>query len=101
MALGTECDLTQLEHAQLPADSNPAQIGPGTYLIGRDIRPGRYRGQAGSDFLESCSWARLGDVSGELNGLLANDNATGQYFVEVAGTDFALTTGCALEFIQP
>jgi hypothetical protein len=101
VALGTECGLIQLEHAQLPADSNPAQIGPGTYLIGRDIQPGRYRGQAGTDFLESCYWARLSDVSGELNGLLANDNATGQYFVEVAGTDFALTTGCALEFIQP
>ena len=101
VALGTDCGLTQLEHAQLPADSNPAQIGPGTYLIGRDIQPGRYRGQAGTGFLDSCYWARLGDVSGELNGLLANDNATGQYFVEVAGTDFALTTGCALEFVQP
>jgi len=101
VALGTECGLTQLEHAQLPANSNPAQIGPGTYLIGRDIQPGRYRGQAGTDFLDSCYWGRLSDVSGELNGLLANDNATGQYFVEVAGTDFALTTGCALEFIQP
>ncbi len=101
VALGTECGLTQLEHAQLPADSNPAQIGPGTYLIGRDIQPGRYRGQAGTDFLESCYWARLSDVSGELNGLLANDNATGQYFVEVAGTDFALGTEGALEFVQP
>ena len=101
VALETACVLIELDRAEIPADSNPAQIDPGTYLVGRDIQPGLYRGQAGTDILDSCYWGRLSNVSGELDGLLANDNATGQYFVEVAGTDFALTTGCALEFIQP
>jgi len=37
------------------------------------------------------------DVTGELDDLIANDNAEGQYFVEVLPTDFALRVGCEVE----
>jgi hypothetical protein len=67
------------------------------YLVGRDIQPGTYKGEAGADFADSCYWARLSNVAGELDGILANDNATGQFYVQVAASDFALSTGCQLE----
>jgi len=101
VALSTDCPLISLEQGPIPEESNPLIVGPGTYLVGRDIQSGRYRGQAGADILDSCYWERLSDVSGELDGIITNENATGQFFVQVAGTDFALTTDCELEFVQP
>jgi hypothetical protein len=95
-AFRTACGMTIIE--DVPAqDEFLTSLEPGTYIIGRDIEAGTYRGEAGSDILESCYWARLAGVSGDMNELLANDNATGQYFIEVLPTDFALSTGCSLE----
>lgn len=101
VAFETDCELIYLEYAPVPENRNPETIDPGVYLVGRDIQPGRYRGEAGEDILGSCYWARLQNVSGDLNSIIANDNATGQYFVQVAETDFALSTACRLEFDQP
>lgn len=98
-ALETGCEL-------LPIDSVPARdelltvLSPSTYLVGRDIEPGTYRGEAGEDILESCYWARLSGVSGDMGEILANDNATGQYFIEVKPTDFALDVGCEVEKME-
>ena len=87
-ALETKCELLPIE--QVPArEEYLAGFGPGTFLVGRDIEAGTYRGKAGEGILESCYWARLSNVSGA-DDILANDNATGQYFVEVLPTDFAL-----------
>jgi hypothetical protein len=97
-ALDTGCEL-------LPIDKVPAReeflssLTPGTYLIDRDIEAGIYRGEAGTDILESCYWARLSSVSGE-DDILANDNATGQFFIEVLPSDFALQVGCQVEKTQ-
>jgi hypothetical protein len=97
-ALEVNCEL-------LPMDKVPAReeilwsLTPGVYLVGRDIEAGTYRGQAGEDILESCYWARLRNVNGD-NDILANDNATGQYFIEVLPTDFALRVGCDVERIE-
>jgi len=74
-------------------------LEPGTYIIGRDIQPGTYKGQAGTG-LDTCYWARLSGVSGEFVDLIANDNAEGQFYVEVDATDFALKTGCELELVE-
>ena len=71
-------------------------VKEGTHLVGTDIEPGIYVGLAGDDILSSCYWARLSNLTGS-DDILANDNATGQYFVEVVATDFALHTGCELE----
>jgi hypothetical protein len=101
LALKADCPLVALEQAPPPDTSEPATIGPGTYLVGRDIRSGRYRGQGGADVLESCYWERLANVSSEFDGILANDNGTGQFFVQVAETDFALHTACELEYQGP
>lgn len=97
-ALKTACELLPIE--QVPArDEFLTVLPPGTYLVGRDIEAGTYRGMAGDDVLESCYWARLSNVSGD-DDILANDNAIGQYFIEVLPTDFALTVGCEVEKVE-
>jgi hypothetical protein len=97
-ALETGCELLPIE--QVPArDEFLTVLPPGTYLLGRDIEAGTYRGEAGDEILESCYWARLSNVSGEGN-VIANDNATGQYFIEVLPTDFALEVDCEVEKVE-
>ena len=66
------------------------------YIVGRDIAAGTYKGQAGTDVLESCYWARLGGPSEEFGDLIANENAQGNYYVTVEQSDYALKTGCSL-----
>jgi hypothetical protein len=75
----------------------PVVIQPGTYIIGEDIQPGLYIGHAGEDTLESCYWARLRDFSGK--GIIYNDNSVGQFYIQVAPSDFALETHCQLRYV--
>ncbi len=90
-----DCEVTPLK--DWPTPSEPlSEIGTGTYLVGRDIAPGTYRGTAGADPLDSCYWERLSGVSGDFDDLITNDNATGSYFVTVDPSDFAFKTGCDL-----
>jgi len=58
-------------------------VGDGTFIVGRDIQPGRYLAVN----LSLCYWARLTDASGSLESIIANDNATGQALVDIAPTD--------------
>ena len=88
--------LTPVPAPTSTAVPDPNLILPGTYLVGKDIQPGLYSGQAGAEIFESCYWARLNSLSGELGAIIANDNAMGPYYVEVAASDFALETHCEL-----
>lgn len=97
-AFETDCELIPIENVP-QRDSFLTTLAAGTYLVGRDIEAGIFRGQAGNDILESCYWARLSNVSGEDN-ILANDNATGQFFVEVLASDFALQISCDVERVE-
>jgi hypothetical protein len=96
-AINTHCDLVPIE--SLPANTGefPQVIEPGTYIVGRDIQAGTYRGEAGSDITASCYWERVSSVAGGFDPIIANDNAIGQFYVQVAGSDFALKTACKLE----
>ena len=89
------CEVTPLQDWPVPAELL-SEIGPGIWLVGRDIQPGIYEGMAGTDVLDTCYWARLSDVSGGFSGLLANDNAAGRFLVEVQASDYALQTACPL-----
>jgi hypothetical protein len=79
----------------LPATATGPDVssgfGDGAYLVGSDIQPGTYRADGTSD----CYWKRLSDLTGDLDAILANDNAVGQVYVEVLPTDAAFSTeGC-------
>ena len=65
--------------------------GDGVYVVGDDIRPGRWRTTGGN----SCYWARLSGLSGDFNELLANGLPGGQAVVEIRKSDAAFeTSGC-------
>jgi len=68
-----------------PAGSIP---GDGTFLVPGDVKPGTYRTTGG----EGCYWARLKDASGDMGGILANDNVTGPTVVTIRRTDGAFQT---------
>lgn len=99
-AFNTQCEITLLSTLPEPSGDFLQQLAPGTYIVGRDIQAGTYKGEAGADVLESCYWARLSDVSGEFSALIANNNNNGQYFVQVQENDFALITACGLELVE-
>jgi hypothetical protein len=94
-AFSIDCDLVSLDAA--PSGEMVEILAPGTYLVGRDIMPGTYQGQAGTDIMESCYWERLSAVTGDFSSLIANDNATGQFYLQVSPGDFALSTDCELQ----
>jgi hypothetical protein len=98
-AFETHCEVVLLRSLPEPPTEFPQRIAPGMYIVGVDIQPGKYRGQAGTEIFDSCYWARLKDVLGEVGSIIANDNATGQYYVQVQQGDFALQTRCELERI--
>jgi hypothetical protein len=99
-ALETQCELILFSSLPEPSGEFPKQILPGTYIVGRDIQTGTYRGEAGADILESCYWARLNNLSGDFNALIANDNSNGQFYVQILESDFALSTACELELVE-
>jgi hypothetical protein len=76
------------------AAADSAEVGPGTLVVGTDIAPGRYRTEAGADIMDSCYWARLSDLSGSFESIIANGNAQGATTIEVAASDAALETDC-------
>jgi hypothetical protein len=80
-----------------PSTTRPGprtSFGPGTYQVGVDIAPGTYR-TAGPSGSTSCYWARLRDLSGGGNNIIANDLQQGPTVAAIAASDAAFTTaGC-------
>ena len=48
-----DCDIVPIDKWPRPAELL-SSIEPGTYLVGRDIAAGTYRGETGSGVLDSC-----------------------------------------------
>ena len=87
------CEVTPL--AEWPVPSQPlSEIGTGMYIVGRDIAAGIYAGNPGSEAGDSCYWERLNGASGEFGDTITNDNARGQFYVEVKSTDSYFTVRC-------
>ena len=92
----TDCTVVPLEDWPTPHEPL-TKIDPGTYIIGRDISPGTYVGRAGTGTLDSCYWERLSGATGDFSDLIANSNASGQFYVEILDTDKYFKTDCVLE----
>ena len=70
------------------------EIGPGTYVVGAEIKPGYYKTK-GPDEDGICYWARLKDLSGGLNSIINNGIAEGPTTIQILRTDKAFETrGC-------
>jgi hypothetical protein len=96
-ALTVRCIISHIDGIQAP-ENFYTEIGPGTYIVGRDIQPGLFKGQAGEDIMDSCYWARLRNVSGGLNSIITNENAIGQFFIQVSPSDFAISVNCPVTY---
>jgi hypothetical protein len=78
------------------ATPNPNLVDSGTYLVNTDIKPGIYKGYA----FGLCYWARLKNLTGALDSIIANANAQGQFYVEIKSTDTAFQTKCPIERLE-
>ncbi len=97
LAFTTGCELLPI--AQVPARADFLTSVPiGIYLVGRDIAPGLYRGQASQGAL--CTWERLNSVRGDIESVTAIGTPDGQYYVAVTSTDYAVRFGCPVEKVE-
>lgn len=80
-----------------PAISLGDTFPPGTHLVGIDLGPGTYRGDASDS---SCYWERLSCLDGSFECTIANDfigSGDGIFYVTVKSSDKALTVNrCTL-----
>ena len=74
------CGAWQLYTTPLPAVPT---FGDGTWLVGEQIDPGRWKSTGG----EGCYWARMSGFAGGLHGILANDNVDGPTIVDIQPSD--------------
>jgi len=78
---------SDLSALQLPRE----EFGPGTYLVGTDVAPGRWRAVGGA----SCYWARLQGLSGEDRDIIESALVSGEATTELMAGDVAFTSdGC-------
>lgn len=76
--------------------TGPRTFGDGTFAVGREIRPGRYRTEGGGD-VGICYLARLrGPNSEDPRSIIANDMVDGRAYLTVKSTDkyVQFTGGC-------
>lgn len=91
----TETVAAQAEQPRETEQAGPATTisGDGQYLVGEDIKPGTYK-TAGTDSDFACYWARLKNATGELSGIIANDNITGPARVTLKKGEYFETKRC-------
>jgi hypothetical protein len=68
-----------------PCRGHEANITPGVWLVGGQVRPGVYRANVDA----GCYWERMRDFTGTLDGIIDNDfvGSAGQQLVEVRPGD--------------
>jgi hypothetical protein len=76
---------------QAPPEAAAAIDGDGTYEVGVDIKPGKYKTVGG----EGCYWARLSNLDGGFEAIIANEFSNGRQTVTVKKSDRGFkTSGC-------
>jgi hypothetical protein len=68
--------------------------GTGTYVVGEDIQPGTYRGEASP----GCYWARLASL--DTSDIIDNQNADGPVVIEVLPSDKALELSSCADLVR-
>ena len=97
LAFETNCELSPIE--DVPARAELLNSVPaGMYMVGRDITPGLYKGEAPTG--SSCAWKRLNGLTGDLASVTSSGTPAGQYFVVVVASDQAVQFGCPVEKVE-
>ena len=97
LAFETNCELSPIE--DVPARAELLNSVPaGMYIVGRDIAPGLYRGEAMAS--SSCTWKRLNGLAGDLASVTSSGTPEEQYFVVVIASDYAVQFGCRVEKVE-
>lgn len=81
----------------VPELSDPprTEFGEGSWIVGSQIAPGRYRSSGPGPDDSSCYWARLSGLSGGFEEIIANNLAEGPAVVDIAADDVGFeTSGC-------
>lgn len=73
----------------------PYMVHDGTYVVGKDIRPGLYM-TGGSTGAGTCSWLRLSSISsGDASNIIDRGESSDAQYALIAPTDKAFEThGC-------
>lgn len=75
-----------------PPEAAVSFEGDGTYEVGVDIKPGKYKSAGG----EGCYWARLRSLNGDLDAIIANQFGNGPQAVTIKKSDKGFeTSNCA------
>ncbi len=97
LAFETNCRLSPIK--SVPARSELLKSVPaGMYMVGRDISPGLYKGEAPTG--SSCDWKRLSGLTGDLASITSSATPVGPYFVVVIASDYAVQFGCSVEKVE-
>lgn len=97
LAFETNCRLSPIK--SVPARAELLKSVPaGMYMVGRDISPGLYKGEAPTG--SSCDWKRLSGLTGELASITSSATPVGPYFVVVIASDYAVQFGCSVEKVE-
>jgi hypothetical protein len=65
-------------------------FGEGTFIVGTDMQPGRYRSSAAG---ENCYWKRLSGFGGSIDEIIAGDLLDGPVIVDIAPGDVGFYSG--------
>jgi hypothetical protein len=71
-----------------PTTPPAATIEDGTWAVPDEVKPGTYASDGG----EGCYWARLRNLSGSVDAIIANSISPGRQRVTIARTDKAFET---------
>ncbi len=97
LAFATNCELSPIE--DVPARAELLNSVPvGMYIVGRDIAPGLYKGEAPTG--SSCTWKRLNGFTGDLASVTSSGTPAEQYLVVVIASDYAVRFGCPVEKVE-
>jgi len=74
-----------------PPQAAAAITEDGTYEVGVDIKPGKYKSAGG----DGCYWARMSNLDGDLDSIIANNLSDGPQTMTIKKSDKAfMTQGC-------
>ena len=76
-----------------PANQPVSALSNGTYLVGSEIKPGRHAFYASG----SCYWERMSGFTGGLGDIIANENVSGYFIVDIRPDDAGFKLNCYRE----